>query len=149
MRTSFERQPARKPARKPQRSATLGTMTNGKTVLWLSEDGQVKNGYILTPMPSAFGTAYRLGKADVGGCNVEYDVLLNGRETSCTCPGHAYRGKCKHVEALEALIAAGKLPTPTGAPKPTETKPTVSPAKEPWCRHCGDAPGVYCRWCSI
>ncbi|HEY7328760.1 MAG TPA: hypothetical protein VH592_14050 [Gemmataceae bacterium] len=96
----------------PVRSATLGTLTNGKTVLWLSEDGQVKNGYTLTALASDFGSAYRLGKAGVGGCSQDYDVLLCGRETSCTCPGHSYRSKCKHVDAVLALIAAGKLPAP-------------------------------------
>jgi hypothetical protein len=100
----------RKPAKKPERSATLGTTTSGKTILWLSQDG-VLRAYVLTPLASEIGgTAYRLGKADNGdGQMDEYDVLLHGKETSCTCPGHTIKGKCKHVSALEALLAAGKL----------------------------------------
>lgn len=101
----------RKPAQKPVRSATLGSMTNGKQVLWITTDGEAR-GYVLTPLASDFGTAYRLGKSDIGGCSEDYDILLHGRETSCTCPGHTYHGKCKHVSALQALIAAGKLPAP-------------------------------------
>jgi hypothetical protein len=75
--------------------------------------------YVLTALPSDFGTAFRLGKADNGdGDMSEYDVLLHGRETSCTCPGHTYRNRCKHTEALEALMAAGKLSAPNSASKP-------------------------------
>ncbi len=139
----------RKPARKPQRSATLGTMSNGKILLWLSEDGEVKNGYTLTALPSDFGVAFRLGKADVGGCSEEYDVLLNGRETSCTCKGNTYCGHCKHVEALQALTAAGKLPAPKSAKseaKPEAPKPEV---KKPWYSHCNDNRDVYCPHCSL
>ncbi len=107
----------RQPARKPVRSATLSTMTNGKILLWLSEDGQVKNGYTLARLASDFGTAFRLGKADVGGCGEDYDVLLHGRESSCTCKGNSYHGHCKHVEALQALIAAGKIAVATKRPE--------------------------------
>jgi hypothetical protein len=115
-------------------------MTNGKLLLWLTEDGKTR-GYVLTPLASEIGgTAYRLGKADNGdGHSEEYDVLLHGRETSCTCPGNTYRSKCKHVDALEALIATGKLP----APKQQPTK------REPWCSYCNDKLGVYCRHCSL
>lgn len=117
----------RKPAPKPQRSATLGTTTSGKTILWLTENGKAR-AYVLTPLPSDFGTAYRLGKADNGdGHMEEYDVLLNGRETSCTCPGRTYRHTCKHVEALLALTAAGKL----AAPKPEAPKQPAT------CPDCG------------
>ena len=139
---------SRKPARKPERSATLGTTTSGKTILWLSQDG-VLRAYVLTPLPSEIGgAAYRLGKADNGdGHAEEYDVLLHGRETSCTCPGHTYRGKCKHVEALEALTAAGKL----AAAKP-EAKPQPAPkpeATQPWCEYCNDDPNAFCHRCSL
>jgi hypothetical protein len=40
----------------------------------------------------------------------EYVVLLDGPDTSCTCPGHAYTGGCKHVSALLAFAAEGRLP---------------------------------------
>jgi uncharacterized Zn finger protein len=36
-------------------------------------------------------------------------VNLNGAESSCTCPGHAYGAYCKHVDGLAALVEAGKL----------------------------------------
>lgn len=95
---------------KPVRSASLSTMTNGKLCLWLRSGGNLDGVYTLTPIPSDFGVAYQLGKATPDGCSESYDVLLYGRETSCTCPGHTYTGRCKHVLALEALTAAGKLP---------------------------------------
>jgi hypothetical protein len=105
---------------KPERRATLGTMTNGKMVLWITQDGETR-GYLLTPLASDFGTAYQLLKADNGDSQTEkYDVLLNGREISCTCPGHTYRHKCKHVDALLALVRAGKLCVPEPEQQPSE-----------------------------
>lgn len=147
MTATATRKPRSKPRSKPERSATLGTTTSGKTILWLSQDG-VLRAYVLTPLTSDFGTAYRLAKADNGdGHSEEYDVLLHGRETSCTCPGHTYCGKCKHVSALEALIAAGKLPAPNSEDKP---QPAPKPeAKQPWCDVCNDNPDVYCPRCSL
>jgi hypothetical protein len=94
-------------------------------------------------MPSDFGTAYRLGKADVAGSSEEYDVLLHGRETSCTCPGHCYRNKCKHVDALLAMVAAGKLAAPAAK---SEEKPAP---RHPYCKRCNDNPMVFCTHCSI
>ncbi len=105
----------RKPRSPQPRSATLTTMTHGKLCLWLAI-GDTIGSYTLTPLPSDFGTAYRLGKATADGCSEEYDVLLAGRESSCTCKGNTFRGHCKHVEALQALIQSGKLagPAPSG-----------------------------------
>jgi hypothetical protein len=119
-------------------------MTHGKLLLWITKDDETY-GYVLTPLTSEIGgVGYRLGKASADGCTEEYDVLLHGRETSCTCPGHTYRSKCKHVDALLALISAGKLP----APKKPEPEP--QPAKsQPWCEYCNDDPNAYCHRCSI
>lgn len=38
-----------------------------------------------------------------------YDVLVDGRNSICECKGFNRWGHCKHVEALTALVAAGKL----------------------------------------
>jgi hypothetical protein len=75
--------------------------------------GKDEGVYAVRPMPSDFGTAFHLIKgeliedADAETLRLrnaaEYDVLLNGRESSCTCPGHTYRGKCKHVDGLTTL----------------------------------------------
>jgi hypothetical protein len=39
----------------------------------------------------------------------EYVVLLDGPDSSCTCPGHSFTGGCKHVSALLAFAAEGRL----------------------------------------
>jgi hypothetical protein len=113
-------------------------MTNGKTLLAIHKENTVYF-YVLTPLATEIGGhGYNLGKASVDGCSEDYQVLLHGQETSCTCPGHTYGQKCKHVDALQALIRSGKLQAPK-----TETK------REPWCSRCGDEPGRYCSHCSI
>jgi len=40
----------------------------------------------------------------------EYVCLLHGPDSSCTCPGHCYSGGCKHISALLAFAAEGRLP---------------------------------------
>jgi hypothetical protein len=113
--TTTKRTPrTRKPA---LRHATLGTTTSGKQVLWLTQ-GTDTRAYILTPIASAWGTAYTLGKADNGDGQMDtYCVLLDFERHyhTCDCAGHTFRNHCKHTEALLALTAAGKLPKP--APK--------------------------------
>jgi hypothetical protein len=84
-------------------------LANGHLILWLTIGDDVQ-AYGLTPLPSDFGVAFRIDKADRGdGQTEEYDVLLHGRESSCTCKGHTYHGHCKHVESLTRLQRLGKL----------------------------------------
>ncbi len=139
---------------KPVRTATLGTLSDGKLLLCLTQDG-VLRAYLLTSLASDFGTAFHLHKADAGdGHAEEYDVLLHGRESSCTCPGHEYRHHCKHVEAIEALIRSGKLavaakPAPA-QPQPEQPAPVAPSAPETakCCFECGrPSEGFYCERC--
>jgi hypothetical protein len=108
-----------KRTRKPtDRHATLSRMTHGKTLLWITQDGKVY-GYILTEIPTEIGgVAFNLGKATEDGCSESYDVLIHGRETSCTCPGHTFHHHCKHASAIEALLNARKLSAALRQPKP-------------------------------
>jgi len=58
------------------------------------------------------GAAFRLTKFEQfqrGDDDAVYNVLLDGRRSSCECKGHLRHGHCRHVEALTALRAAGKL----------------------------------------
>jgi hypothetical protein len=93
--------------RKPHRHAALTRMTHGKTLLWITKDGQTRGYTILQILTQIGGVAFRLGKAATGGCTEEYDVLIHGRETSCTCPGSTYRANqpCKHIAAIVADFA--------------------------------------------
>src|SRR5262245_48262658 len=74
--------------------------------------------YWIDWLPSDFGTAYRLRKfQDQGG--ESYDVLLDGRHSTCECLGFQRWGHCKHIEGLQALVAAGQLAGPPPALVPT------------------------------
>jgi hypothetical protein len=63
--------------------------------------------YNVARIPSDFGRAFRLVK--ILGPHDRYDVLLNGEHSSCECKGFLRHGHCKHVDGLQALVAAGKL----------------------------------------
>lgn len=95
-------------AREPKtRSATISLAG----VLTLTEAGRPETSFWLTPVRSDWGRAYRLDKFRAEGGET-YRVCLSpedGRH-SCTCPGHSYRGKCRHVSALLAIVAAGRMP---------------------------------------
>ena len=78
-----------------------------------------------TPMfyalPSDYGRAFRAAhlQADGGAC---YDVNLGADSPSCSCAGNTYRTNqpCKHLTALLALQARGRLDQiapPPEAPK--------------------------------
>ncbi len=100
----------RKPAVKPQRSAHL-SQVGSVQVLWLTI-GEETQAYGLTQLETDFGIAgFHLSKADRGdGHTEEYDVLIHGNESSCTCPDHTYRRReCKHLAAIAALIQSDKL----------------------------------------
>jgi hypothetical protein len=103
----------RKPATKQPRSAHLSTIGNTQ-ILWLTI-GTETQAYGLTRLETDFGTAgFHLSKADKGdGHAEEYDVLIHGNESSCTCPDRTYRRReCKHIAALDSLIRAGKIVVP-------------------------------------
>jgi hypothetical protein len=87
---------------KPERRVRL---VCGELVVTIGSD---EHRYRLTAVPAEGGKAFRLEKAGLmGDC---YTVVLSGdgRHT-CTCLGNVKRGACKHVSAMVALAAAGKL----------------------------------------
>lgn len=66
--------------------------------------------YLARRIASDWGTAFELEKQDAQGTAETYRVCLAGRDSTCDCKGHCYRGHCKHVLALQALAAHGRLP---------------------------------------
>jgi hypothetical protein len=79
-----------------------------EAVIRITQDGQADD-YRLGHLAADFGAGFLLEK--IGSeAGETYHVNLNGRESSCTCPGHTYAGYCKHVDGLAALDKAGKLP---------------------------------------
>jgi hypothetical protein len=62
--------------------------------------------YYLEPIPSQLGgRGLILHKHDC----TSYCVRLDGKDSECDCKGFTRFHHCKHVEALTALQAAGKL----------------------------------------
>lgn len=75
--------------------------------------GKDESVYAVRRIAADFGVAYHVIKGELVEepeeqtlrlrNAAEYDVLLNGRESSCTCKGHTYCGHCKHVDGLTTL----------------------------------------------
>jgi hypothetical protein len=107
---------ARKQEPRTAHLTTIGTVR----VLWLSV-GKLTTAYQLESIPSDFGTAYRLSKADYGdGAPEVYDVnidLLSGRHT-CECKGNLRWNHCKHVDSLLTLINTRRIEAHTPKPQP-------------------------------
>jgi hypothetical protein len=114
-------------ARKPQpRSARL--MKLGAGLVLALTTGKDTVFYRLETLLAAAGRGFRLVKADRGdGPGEQYDVLLDGRRSSCECKGYLRWGHCKHLESLTALTSAGKI----DAPAPTPESDTVSDSSTP------------------
>src|SRR5262245_13837932 len=108
---------ARKPRAKKPVQRTLEVLIRpgaGQPALLLriTVDGEVFH-YWVDATASDYGRAFlvsRPGHECSGDQDRDaYDVLLDTVD-SCTCPGHTYVGRCKHVDALRALDARGALP---------------------------------------
>ena len=39
-----------------------------------------------------------------GSAGNKYSVFVQGEQSHCTCPGHKFHGKCKHVTAARAAM---------------------------------------------
>jgi hypothetical protein len=98
-----------KPERRIRVLKPISDNSAGVLAITIGKDEGV---YAIRPIPADFGVAFRLIKGELVEepdntlrlrDAAEYDVLLNGRESSCTCPGHTYHGHCKHVDGLTTL----------------------------------------------
>jgi hypothetical protein len=70
-------------------------------------DGNV-DVYKVLPLAADFGRAFQL--IHVGDRFGDYHhVHFSGAEPTCTCPGGTYRGVCKHISSVAALVAGGAL----------------------------------------
>lgn len=75
-----------------------------------------------------------------------YKTVLDGEfGSSCDCPAGKWRGKCRHVEGLSALVARGKLPDLCLRPQPCpvchgQGGPATGDADSDGCacRECGE-----------
>lgn len=77
-------------------------------------EGKHWDEYLVSELPSDWGLAYSLRKFHSTKKNFTpetYATLLGHDESEheCNCRGHERWGYCRHVSALQALIARGKL----------------------------------------
>jgi hypothetical protein len=112
--------------------------------------------YDVSPIPGAqFGrAAFRFVKAVAQAERPTYSVLLDGDHSTCDCPHGTYKadklGPCRHVLAAQALVKAGKLPTPKAAPKVVHVPATTDAGRKVSVPATVDAPAprpaddVYC-----
>ena len=67
--------------------------------------------YVVREFPTGLtGRAFQLTK--VGGDGSGYAVICSHRGAKydeCECPAHAFRGKCRHRDAVRKLLDLGKL----------------------------------------
>jgi hypothetical protein len=80
-----------------------------RTVRPRHKDGDLVETYHLESL--AAGPSQMPGKALIlhGGKGQQYECLLSGPDSSCSCRGFSAWGYCKHLSALLALQQAGKL----------------------------------------
>jgi hypothetical protein len=94
------------------RRARISAAVNGCFAVELTV-GKSRTAYYLEPLASDFGRCFKLTKfAGTPGTDAgadHYDVCLDGPGSDCGCKGFLRHGRCKHVEGLVALVAAGKL----------------------------------------
>ena len=78
--------------------------------------GSEQHNYLILPLPSDFGAAFRLVKqelipVDPGVWELKdtarYNVNLNGQQSTCECLGFCKHGHCKHVAGLTVLHQRG------------------------------------------
>jgi hypothetical protein len=115
---------------KPTRSCSLWHAGDGRAVLTITEHhikGDVPAHYFLKAVPCEIGgLGYEVQHLEVDGGEC-YSGHIDGERSSCSCPGGVFNGRCKHIDALRSLLAAGKLP-----PAPAMPEPAPAPAREGW-----------------
>jgi hypothetical protein len=115
---------ARKPRSRPARTMQVGAPTNGCFAVRLTV-GKDSASYFVEPLAADFGLAFRLVKFACDRRDGEpdhYDVNLDAAIATCStceCPGFIRHGwhrgpggelvSCKHLDALLALAAQGRL----------------------------------------
>jgi hypothetical protein len=107
--------PVRQPFRPLVRSVEKVEWSNEDNYpLMVIHRGKVSEEYAVVALSTDIGgAAFRLLKCD--GSGVSYDLLVNGTESSCTCPGFEYTDGCKHLTAVSMLLKDGSLSVAPGS----------------------------------
>jgi hypothetical protein len=91
-----------------RKAAVLVWSVTGVGLVRVTESGKDTH-YHLTELASGFpGRAFKVEKH---GHEEEssYDVVVNGKQSSCECLGFLRHRHCRHCEFLVALVGTGKL----------------------------------------
>ena len=104
--------------RKPERRIRLiKPVQDGMGAIQITIGGEPHN-YLIYPLRSDFGAAFRLIKQELvpqeeGFYELEdtarYNVCLDGERSSCECIGFSKHGHCKHVSGLAVLRQRGLI----------------------------------------
>ncbi|MBL8796834.1 MAG: hypothetical protein JNM56_23235 [Planctomycetia bacterium] len=84
--------------------------------------------YDAVELPADYGRGFRVHKE---GEPAPYDVNLDGRRSTCECHGFAFRGTCRHLRGLYALVWQGLLPPVGSAPSLESLDREFGPAPLP------------------
>jgi hypothetical protein len=100
---SRQTRPARSPVARTIRKTAPGQVT--------IKAGNLEDCYTLVEIPCGGAFDGRGFVCEKFGAAEPYHVFLsrNGQNDTCDCPGGTYRGKCKHVAGLRALLSRGRL----------------------------------------
>jgi hypothetical protein len=100
-----------------RRIRLIKPIQDGIGAMQIPSDDELHN-YLIFPLKSDFGTAFRLVKQELLPIDpgvwelhdtARYNVCQNGEQSTCDCPGHSYRGQCKHVDGLTVLRQCGSI----------------------------------------
>jgi hypothetical protein len=114
MSTTTKAQSRRKPER---RIRLVKPIQDGMGAVQISIGGEPHN-YLIFPLTSDFGSAFRLIKQELvpqteGFYELQdtarYHVNLNGQQSTCECLGFLKHNHCKHVEGLAVLRQRGLI----------------------------------------
>jgi hypothetical protein len=102
-----------KPATKVEARTAKVTTIGTSTVLWITDKSKTTAYRVESIASHLGGRAFQLSKADCGdGEPATYSVLLDGAHSTCDCPWGTYganKKACRHVAALNAVLAKGQL----------------------------------------
>jgi hypothetical protein len=98
---------------RPARILSLGEAADGVRTLQLTVGGECAGGFYLREIPADFGRGFQLDKfaTDPGSDPTEtrYHLHAENGEVACTCKGYVYKDRCKHSDAVRALLELGRL----------------------------------------
>jgi hypothetical protein len=103
----------RRPYDRPPRTANVILPAKfGQPAMVSITIGKASNTYAVRALPSDFGEAFEIQKLTAPGPDdlATYHVLFeNEQDCRCECKGFLRWGRCKHVETIRELRAAGHL----------------------------------------